>query len=152
MRVLVSLFLLVVGSLSLLAQGLFPGPDPMSLTAEQLVSTAPEGPERFGGLGAEFDQVGNRLRPLGNITYLIPVSPILDWKTRGVGNDLGKESLIYYKPILPIYQNPYDLRPAVDVLRKIGPYDFLRPELSFTTQHETNIQLSTGNVPVPDIS
>lgn len=132
--------------------GGFSTPDRFSQSIDDLFRSTRDGVTQRSGLGPEFDALGNRLSTLTPLSFVAPIDIQAEYTSRPVARNLGDDALVSYRPILPLVANPYQLQPSLRVLRRLGPYDLMRPTLSYSIQHDSNVPLLNSTTPSDGIS
>ncbi|MDA7645521.1 hypothetical protein N8642_04100, partial [bacterium] len=135
-----------------LTQEAFPAPDPFTQSANQLIQTASGTSSRIKDFHSEFDSLGNRLVPLSGASFIAPVSFETEYSTEGLGNDLGSQYAMRHTPILAINGNPYALKPSIDVLQQLGPFDVQKPTITSGLQHDSSLVTQVSSAPVSAVS
>ena len=126
--------------------------DPFSLSAAQLTQSTDSSIPIESDINQDFDAFGNRLVPLNVTSFVAPIDREVDFLAKNLSRDIGKESLVTYTPILPIGLNPYNLKPLVESLYRIGSFDIQKPAVSYSLDHSDNLAFSIGGEQSADFS
>lgn len=126
--------------------------DPFSLSASQLTQSTDSSLPVETDINQEFDAFGNRLIPLNVTSFVAPVDREVSFVAKNLSRNIGYDALVTYTPILPIGVNPYDLRPAIESLYRIGSFDIQKPAVSYSLDHSNNLAFSIAGEQAADFS